>query len=251
MNSIRTIIVDDESEAREGLERLLRKDPDIEIVGLCSNGIEAIELINNQAVDLALLDIQMPVVNGFDVIRSVRSERLPWIIFVTAYDNYSIKAFEVHAIDYILKPFTDTRLFDSIQRAKELIRQKKARDHFLKIGGDKGSDSLVDQGISDRLVIKENGVVLFLEYKEVSWVEAFDYYIKIHLKGRFHVVRSSMKKMEEMLPSSHFLRIHRSTIVNRNAIESIQPGLETLRLVDGSVRNVGRTYRDQLNGLLP
>ena len=133
MNPIKTIIVDDEMEAREGLKILLADDPEIDIVGLCKNGVEAIDMINEHEIDLVFLDIQMPVINGFEVVNSLAKERIPHIIFVTAYDQFALKAFEIHAIDYILKPFTNARFAEGLARAKQLIIQQKTQQEQEKL----------------------------------------------------------------------------------------------------------------------
>ena len=252
MEQIRAIVVDDELEAREGVARLLSEHSDVRIIKICSNGVEAIEAIRLNEVDLMLLDIQMPGVDGFDVIRSIDPAKIPWIIFVTAHDQYTLKAFEVHAIDYLLKPFTDERFNNAIDRAKELITQKKDRDQFLAVTEKNvaGESQVVNSNLEEKMIIKENGKVIFVPHTEVIWIEAFDYYVKVHSKGQFNTVRTSMKKLESGLPEV-FLRIHKSTIINKNHILSIQSqGNElTVSLSDGTERKVSRSYKNAVKSL--
>jgi len=265
MHKIRTIIVDDEPEAREGLKLLLEGDTDIELIGLCKNGIEAIDMINEHAVDLALLDIQMPVINGFEVVNSVSGDRLPHIIFVTAYDQYALKAFDVHAVDYILKPFTDQRFREGLQRAKMLISQEKLQKDMLRslseeLGnrdaqkdGQLVPESPDNPSSAQRLVVKDSGKIRFIPLPEIVWLEAFDYYVKIHIKGHFYLIRESLKKLSERLPSSMFIRIHKSSIVNISYIQSltsVENGEYLIKATTGEELKVSRSYRDEVKGLI-
>ena len=258
MNRIRSIIVDDELEAREGIQLLLKDDEDIDVIGLCKNGIEAIDMINDHQIDLAFLDIQMPVINGFEVVNSISKERLPHIIFITAYDQFALQAFEIHAVDYILKPFTDARFYDSLERAKQLINQKKIQEENERLKS--VADQLSNQDMSHdpsvllsetgkRLIIKEKGKIIFVPYKDIIWLEAYDYYIKIHVANTFYLVRESMKNMENKLSSDQFLRIHKSTIINRGCIQEITSGKNAeyyIKLNDQTELKVSRSYRDSV-----
>lgn len=265
MEKIKTIIVDDEPEARQGIGQLLEIDPTIEILGLCKNGIEAIDMINDHKVDLMFLDIQMPQIDGFEVVRSIPKERLPYIVFVTAYDQHALRAFEVHAIDYILKPFTDRRFQEGVNRAKLLIEQRKMSEEqhkLLSLSNDleqKSRDNLTSVLTSGshlaegRLVIKESGIVRFVRLNEIIWLEAWDYYVKIHLKDRFYLVRESLKKLSERLPGKDFVRIHKSSIVHTRYIHSyrsIENG-ELLLTIEGDIElKVSRSYKDEISNLL-
>ena len=264
MSKIKTIIVDDEKEAREGLALLLEKREEIEVVDICKNGIEAIDAIQSNAIELMFLDIQMPVVDGFEVIRSVSQHRLPEIIFTTAYDQYALKAFEVHALDYLLKPFTDERFYESLDQAKKHISNTKVqleRQELIKIISDKKIDKSEDSELIpiheketlNRLIVKENGRVHFIELGDIYWIEAYDYYVKIHLKEKYHLLRKSMKKLSEILPTDHFARIHKSSIVNLQYIKNIRTlgnGEYEIELEPETFVKVSRGYKDSIKHLI-
>ncbi|MDN5204156.1 LytTR family DNA-binding domain-containing protein [Fulvivirgaceae bacterium BMA10] len=269
MNKIRTIIVDDEKEAREGLNLLLEADHDIEIVTTCKNGLEAISAIDELKPDLIFLDIQMPGVNGFEVLNSISITPLPAVVFVTAYDQYSLKAFEIHAIDYLLKPFTDERFFSALEFAKQHIRNRKLENvndqlknllaHYKEeIKFDKESAVLNESAsgnkiFNDRLIIKADGKIVFVPLGEIIWIEAYDYYIKIHVADRFYLVRDSMKKMENTLPSNQFIRIHKSSVINLDYITELVPHFNNeyiVKLSNGKALKVSRSYKDKLKGII-
>ena len=264
MRKIKTIIVDDESEAREGVALLLQNDNEIEVVCICSNGIEAIEVMNEFKIDLMFLDIQMPLIDGFEVISSVDQERLPEIIFTTAYDQYALKAFEVHALDYLLKPFTDARFYEALGQAKDIIVNRKSqqeRQELVKIISDRNINHHLDPELIqnsgslevNRLIVKEAGKVYFIELGDVYWIEAYDYYVKIHVKGRFHLLRKSMKKLEALLPNEHFIRVHKSSIINLQYIKNIRilpNGESEILLESGEKVKVSRSYKNSIKPLL-
>lgn len=249
---IRVLIVDDEKEAREGLESLL--EGNVEIVAACKNGIEAIDALQQHKIDLMFLDIQMPGVDGFDVLRSVPPERTPVVIFTTAYDQYALKAFDVHAVDYLLKPFSDSRFHEALALGIEKVagKQQKDRTGLEKLLSNAPS-SEVDQTISkDRLVIKDSGKIHFIPLSAITWVEAYDYYVKIHTRERFFLQRKSLKKMQSMLPEN-FIRVHKSSIINVDYVVSIQRSSKGEMLIDlGSEEGVrvSRSYRDVVENLL-
>jgi two-component system LytT family response regulator len=264
MGKIKTIIVDDESEAREGLMLLLQDDSDIEIICVCKNGIEAIDAINDFNIDLMFLDIQMPAVDGFEVIRSVDENRLPKIIFITAYDQYALKAFEVHALDYLLKPFTNDRFYESLKQVKRIIGKRNGqneRQELIKIISDRnvnqGEDPELirhaDSEEMNRLIVKEAGQVYFINLGDIRWIEAYDYYVKIHVRDRFHLLRKSMKKLEEILPNDYFARVHKSSIINLQFIKSIKllgNGEYEIKLESGDLVKVSRGYKDSIKHLI-
>lgn len=265
MKLINTIVVDDEPEAREGINILLEKDAEIKILSLCSNGIEAIDMIRNHKIDLMFLDIQMPMIDGFEVIHSVPKEKLPFIIFSTAYDQYALKAFEVNAVDYLLKPFTDDRFAEALDRAKQLIYQQNLSSTQQKLKNiasqlvQKGQNqnpyliSGIEGSNENRLIVKENGKIYFLELGQVLWVEAYDYYVKIHVKERFYLMRESLKKMEVSLPESSFIRIHKSAIINQSFIKKMEPignGEHIITLTNDHQVKVSRSYRDAIKKLM-
>ncbi|TRX56264.1 response regulator transcription factor [Fulvivirga sp. M361] len=218
---INAVVVDDEKEAREGVSLLLQQDSAIKIAAICGDGVSAIEQINTFEPQLLLLDIQMPDINGFEVLNSIK--KMPEaVIFVTAYDQFALKAFEVHALDYLLKPFSDSRFFEALDLAKKRIAQKRLSDfkHLLKTVDTSGS-TVLDR--NDQLIVKSDGKIHLLPHAEILWIEAYDYYVKIHTKGRFYLARESMKRMEEKLPSHLFLRIHKSSIVNLKCVKRATP----------------------------
>lgn len=219
---ITCLIVDDEHTAREGLRLLLRDFPQIDLVGTCKNGIEAIDEIQALRPDLVLLDIQMPMVNGFEVLASIPKPH-PQIIFITAHDEYAVRAFEIHALDYLLKPFSDERFASAISRATENIRLAKAQNyaHLLKSTNQSSGESIAEKA-KGRLAVRADGAIHLLPFSEISHVEAYDYYVKIFTKNRFYITRDTMKSMESQLPSSDFIRIHKSYIVNQNQLKSLE-----------------------------
>lgn len=265
MNRIKTIIVDDEAEAREGVEMLLQQDPSIEVVAACSNGLQALEAIRSHQPDLLLLDIQMPQVNGFELLNSLSEEERPVVIFITAYDDYTLKAFEVHAVDYLLKPFTDQRFFVALQHAKQHIEHKRlkaANQQLSQLLATQQQKGIGEEGklikesrklINNRLIIKADGRVHLVPLEKIIWVEAYDYYVKIHVKDHTFVVRDSMKSMEETLPAPQFLRIHKSSIINISHIREINPnpqGEYEVTLAGNELLKVSRNYKDRLKGLI-
>jgi two-component system LytT family response regulator len=256
---IRTLIVDDEPLARRNLRLLLEDDPEIEIVGECGSGYEALEVINEQPPDLLFLDIQMPGMNGFDVLSHVELERIPAIIFVTAYDAYALKAFEVHALDYLLKPFTDERFREALARAKSQVELREVRDlsqslrAFLRERAGAEPEPAPGREFLTRFMVKTGGRVIFIRAGEVDWIEADNYYIKLHVGGRSHLLRLSMKELEERLDPKSFWRIHRSAIINLERVRELRqrPGGEYVAVLkDGAELRLSRRGRERLQELL-
>ncbi len=255
-----TIIVDDEPEARQGVALLLAGDPDVEITAVCANGLEAISAINELAPDLLFLDVQMPQVDGFEMLRSLSLAVPPAVIFTTAYEEYTLKAFEVHAIDYLLKPFTDERFYQALNHAKQLIRAKRfpTLQSLLQDRPPKTADqhALIREespATKDKLVVKADGRVHFVSYADIIWVEAYDYYVKVHVRDRYFLLRDSLKHLEQRLPSEQFVRIHKSSIVNRRYVEALLPqehGSEyEVVLSSGITLRSSRSYRDGVKQL--
>lgn len=250
--SIRCLIVDDEPLSRERVAALLRTLPDADIVGTCENGADAVESIGELAPDLVFLDVQMPELDGFGVLASVARDRMPEVIFVTAHDKYALKAFEVHAQDYLLKPFDPDRLFDAFRRAAERIRQSR-------MGGSNARLlALIDdiervRSHRTRVPIKSDGRVTFLPVEEIDWIESSDNHVKIHAKGETHVLRRTLQSMQASLSPTDFVRVHRSSIVNVTRIEEIQPwfnGEYVVVLRDGTKVQSSRGYRARLEALM-
>jgi two-component system LytT family response regulator len=246
--NIRTLIVDDEPLARQRLRDLLEAEPDIELVGECADGGEAVAAIGERKPDLVFLDVQMPVLDGFGVLEALAAERLPVVVFVTAHDRYALRAFDVRALDYLLKPFDRDRFAKALERARAQVRQDQSADvsqRLLALLEDvKGTRKPLD-----RLVIKSGGRVSFVRTDEIDWIEAAGNYVKIHVQEEAHLLRETIGGLEARLESERFLRIHRSIIVNIDRIRELQPGFhgdQVVILRDGTELPLSRGYRDKL-----
>ncbi len=242
--NIRVLIVDDEPLARKGIRRLLEKEPDIEIIGECSDGLEAVETINNEKPDIVFLDIQMPELDGFGVLEALELPQLPIIIFITAFDEFALKAFEVHALDYLLKPVKAEKFQHALQRARAVLHFKQT-DQFQK-----QLESMLQYVSSkrqylERLIVKDVKGIVIVYVSDVDWFEAYGDYIRIHEKGKKYLLRKTMNTLESGLNPENFARIHRSTIVQINRIKKLQPlnnGDYVIFLEDGTQLSLSRTY---------
>ena len=241
---LRALIVDDEPLARAHLRSLLRERGDVDVIGESGDGRSAIDQIRRLTPDLVLLDIQMPELDGLEVIREVGPTKMPAVVFVTAYDEHALAAFEVHAFDYILKPVSRQRFTQAIDRVVGLIRaDAPAVDQPL--------TELIEamrseRSALDRIAVKADGRVLFIRVGEIDWIEADDDLVRIHAGKAVHVHRSTLTHLAERLPSSKFLRVHRSTLVNVDRIREIQPWFQgdwVLILHDGARLHSGKSYR--------
>ena len=244
---LRTLIVDDEPLARERIKRFLRDEADIEIIGECGNGKDAIATINGQSPDLVFLDIQMPEKNGFDVIRSLNGGKMPAIVFVTAYDQYALQAFDVHALDYLLKPFTRERIHRAVSRARESIENRRMGDIDERLIS-LIADLKTEKKYLERLVVKSTGRVFFLRADEIDWIEAAGNYVKLHVGRDTHMIRDTMNGIEGKLDPDKFLRIHRSTVVHIDRIKELHPmfsGDYAVILRDGTELALSRNYRER------
>jgi two-component system LytT family response regulator len=245
---IKTLIVDDEPLARDKVKRFLRDEDDIEIVGECGNGKEALAAIKKLSPDLVFLDIQMPEMNGFQVLQSVGAAQMPAVIFATAYDQYAIQAFDVHALDYLLKPFNRERFRRAVERVREQLGANDA-DSLDKRLRALIADLKTEKKYLERLVIKSVGRVFFLKTKEIDWIEAAGNYVKLHVGRESHMLRETMNGLESKLDPDKFLRIHRSTLVNIDRIKELHPlfsGDYTVMLQNGAELTLSRSYRDRL-----
>lgn len=256
---IRTLIVDDEPLARRNLRLLLERDPQIEIVDECGNGREAVKAINELSPDLIFLDIQMPEMDGFDVLERVGPERIQAIIFVTAFDQYALKAFDVHALDYLLKPFDDERFAHALRRAKgqiearEINRLSKRLLALLDERESQRASSSRQKSYLTRLMIKISGRVMLLKVDEIDFIEADGNYAKLHVGRKSHLLREKMHDLEERLDPAKFVRIHRSVIVNLDRIKEMHPhfnGDYIVVLEDGRQLRLSRTRRENLEARL-
>ena len=256
--TIKTIIADDEPLAREKIRTLLAEDPDIELIGECADGIETVTAIRNQQPDLVFLDVQMPELDGFGVLKALRHSNMPTLIFVTAYDQYALRAFEVHALDYLLKPFDRERFQKALQRAKEHIRKEKSgevNEKLLTLLQDLKSEKSNhhERKYLERLVIKAGGRVTFLKTAEIDWIEAAGNYIRLYIGKDSHLLRDTMNNIQTKLDPEKFLRIHRSTILKIDRIKELQPwyhGEYVVTLENGKQLTSSRSYRHKLGKLL-
>ena len=249
---IRALIADDEALARKFIRRMLKDDHDVEIVGECSNGKEAAEMIRTKNPDVVFLDVQMPEMDGFAVLEAIGAEQLPEIIFATAYEQYAIRAFELHALDYLLKPFDQARFKDAIKHAKERLRSERQNDGPRQIRALLESIKNKPQYV-ERLVIKAGGRITFLRTDEINWIEADDKYVHLHTGKVSPMVRQTLSAMETQLDPKKFRRVHRSAIVNIERIKELQPlfsGEYSILLQDGTKLTLSRNYKDKLFELL-
>jgi two-component system LytT family response regulator len=248
VNKMRTLVVDDEPMARERVMSLLQHEPDVEIVGECSDGTQAVAAIHDRTPDLVFLDVQMPGLDGFGVISAIGAERMPIVIFVTAYDEYALKAFEVHALDYLLKPFGKDRFQETLRHARASLERRRAGDLGRRLLA-LVSDIKPEPPKFDRLVVKSGGRVFFLRSEDIDWIEASGNYVRLHLAEESHLFRETMNRMEARLDSRRFVRIHRSRIVNTERIKELQPwfnGEYVVILRNGARLPLSRGYRDKL-----
>jgi len=233
---IRTLVVDDEPLARSNLTVLLRLDSEIEIVAECGSGKKALAEIRTKKPELVFLDVQMPECDGFDVVEQLGNDLPAAVVFVTAYDQYALKAFEAGALDYLLKPFDNERFHRALGRAKERIRQSQELP-----------------GKADRFVIKGTGQVIFVNVADIDWIEAADYYACLHVRSKTHLLRRRMSDLERELDQAMFCRIHRSTIVNLNRIQGLEvnaSGEYEVVLDTGTRLALSRGYRKQVHARL-
>jgi len=252
-NPIRTLSVDDEPLARERVADLAREQPDLSVIGECGDGEEALEVIRRERPDLVFLDIQMPGMDGLELVAKLGKEVTPAIIFVTAYDRFAIKAFEVHALDYLLKPFDDERFAAAMDRARAwLKRETPSEDLSAKLESLLGNLRPASSAV-DRLAVKSGGRVLLVRVEDIDWVEAADNYVNLHVGPESHLLRETMNALEKRLPAERFIRIGRSTIVNLDRIKELQPlfhGEYAVILMDGTRVTLSRSYRAKLGQLL-
>lgn len=265
MERIRALIVDDEVNARKGVRTLLARDPEVEVVGECGDGRAAIAEIERLAPDLVLLDVQMPHGDGFEVLEALDLERPPILIFITAWDSYALKAFEVSALDYLLKPFSDERFYQALGRAKGQHRERRAREfgrqlsalveNYRRAGQGEGGADAAPQGGEPlrRFLIKAGGEVNFVPVEEVDWLEAVGYYTRIHAGRKSYLLRGNLGQIEARLDPREFARIHRSTVVNLKRVRRLKDlfkGECLAVLPDGTELKVSRRCRRRLEALL-
>jgi len=246
---IRTLVIDDEPLARERLAKLLRAEAEIELLGEAANGREAVALIRKEKPDLIFLDVQMPELDGFGVLAELIDDERPSVVFVTAYDKFALKAFDVHAVDYLLKPFDKERFQTALRRALDHLARREPKQMHEQLSA--LINELRPAQQSDRIAVKGQGRVVFLKTNDIDWVEAADNYVSLHVGKESHLLRETMSSIETRLPKE-FLRISRSTIVNTDRIKELQPlfhGEYSVILRDGTKLTLSRSHRDKLQQL--
>ncbi|HJW34212.1 MAG TPA: LytTR family DNA-binding domain-containing protein [Holophagaceae bacterium] len=249
--SLRALIVDDEILARQRIRQMLQGEGDIEVVQECSNGLEAVETIEKLNPDLVFLDIQMPELDGFGVLEAIGPDRMPATIFVTAYDQYAVHAFDVNAVDYLLKPFDKERFQKTLQRIRDGKGKGGANGDPQKME-DLLTEVRKDQPFLERILVRVGERQALLKVSQVQWVEAEDNYVRLHVEGGSHLLRQTMNAMSQKLDPHQFRRIHRSAIVNMDYIKELQPWSSGDYLVimrDGTRLTLSRTYRPQFSEL--
>jgi two-component system LytT family response regulator len=247
---IQAVVADDELLARQKLRQLLRDEPEVDVIGECATAAETIELVRMAQPDLLFLDIRMPGMDGFDIIEELAAQpgvAMPRIIFTTAYDSYALRAFEIHAVDYLLKPFTLERLHSAVDNARQqlqAVKQPHARDDEAKSNGDH---------YTKRIVFKSRGRILFLAVSEIRWIGAEENYVRICTQSETHLLRETMSRLEERLDPQMFLRVHRSSIVNLQYVKEVRTDADgecMVILLNGQKIPMSRSYRSRIQDWL-
>lgn len=268
MNALSAIIVDDENLARRGLSLRLQQLPEVDVIAECANGQEALIAVAEHNPDLLFLDIQMPGMDGFEVVEKLQGDGMPLVIFVTAYNEYAVDAFKVHAVDYVLKPIEDDRLHEAVQRAlqhraqeADSLGKEKLVKLIMSMTGENaaGVEALAESGHNngdswpEKITVKDGSDIQFIRVVDISWVDAAGDYMCIHALGKTHIMRITMKQLEAMLNPAVFLRVHRSTIVNSAGIigaQTLSNGEYLLNLEGGTQLKVSRSYKDRIRDFL-
>ncbi len=248
MSPIRTLIADDQPMARERLTALLSEEPDIDLVAACASGPEAVSAIERHRPDLVFLDMQMPELDGFGVIAAVGPDRMPSVVFVTAYDEFALRAFDVHALDYLLKPFGRQRFQKALDRARDHLARERAGELAKRLM------ALVEEvrparSGAGRLMVRSGARVVFVDVRSIEWVEAEGNYVRLHVGGESHLIRDTMHAIEARLGGDQFVRVHRSRIANIEKVRELrllQNGEYEVVLRNGRSLGVSRLYRDKL-----
>jgi two-component system, LytTR family, response regulator len=244
MKPLRAIIVDDERMARTRLRRLLEDENDVEIVAECADGVTAVEAVRKHAPDLLLLDVQMPGMDGFEVLDALGPERAPAVVFVTAFDQHAVRAFETHALDYVLKPASPERLAKTLARVREQLKQSSATPQSLL---DLLAERVSAAPQTRRLAVRSGQRTTFVSPDEIDWVEAAGNYVVLHLGKQTHILRETMSALETELPATIFLRVSRSAILNLcrvKELQSVSPGEHVAILIDGQRVTITRALRE-------
>jgi len=246
------LIVDDEPLARDRLQKLLDDVPDMTVIGQCTNGKQALKTIREKRPSLVFLDVQMPELDGFGVLGELQPDEMPVVIFVTAHDKFALKAFEVHAVDFLLKPFDRERFQTALKRAKERIAQKRPGELDQRLAA-LLAEMKPEAAALERMAVKTSGRVIFIKTADIDWIEAADNYVNLHVGNESHLHRETLTALAERLPPKKFMRISRSTIVNVDRIKELQPlfhGEYAVILRNGTTLTLSRSYRDVLDQLI-
>ena len=262
---INCLALDDEPLALDIIEAYVKKHPELRLVARCNNTAEASEILKKQSIDLMFLDIQMPGINGFEVVKALQADLMPMVIFVTAFDQYAVDAFDLHAVDYILKPLDKERVTRSIERAIDRIKSDQEQSFKTPLIGAiesiservtshvaEAPEEDVPSGIKRKLVVRDSGVVKVIPFDDIDWVDAAGDYMCVHALGETHIVRTTLTELIAKLDDSLFVRIHRSTIVNIERVVSVSPlqkGGNLLHLKGGEELKVSRNYREAIRNL--
>lgn len=263
---IRVLIVDDESLARDTISLLLEDEPRFDVIGECEDGNEAVAAIREKQPDLVFLDIQMPGKNGFEVVEAIGAEAMPAVIFATAYDEYALRAFDLHALDYLLKPYDDERFERALNRAVKQIEQQKMGkmgNQLMKlVSGWRASQEpavaptpavAIETPYLERIMVKTRDALFFVQVDDIDWIEAAGDYVMLHVGTQTHLVRDSMTRMEKKLPPRSFVRIHRSTIINLSRVKQFKPyfhGDYIVYLNDGTELRLSRRYWSRVERII-
>ena len=244
---MKAVIVDDEPLARETIRFLLAEDDDVEIAGECS-GVDAAALIERTRPDILFLDVQMPDVDGFGVLAALAPDAMPVVIFATAFDRYALRAFDVHAIDYLLKPFDDERFAQALARAKQQVRARGRGEHDERIA----QLLRTRNAFAQRFLVRVRDRSIVVNASEIDWIEATDYYVTLHVSGKSYLLREPIASLEKTLDPERFVRVHRSAIVNIDRVREVHPlfrGDRTLVLADGTQVKLSRSRREEFERL--
>ena len=251
---IRVLLVDDEPLARERVRKLLEKEPDIELLGECADGATAVQMIREHAPDLVFLDVQMPELDGFGVLERLGALALPAVVFITAHDQFALKAFEIHAVDYLLKPFDAARFQTTLERVRSILRGKKRGELDVRLAALLAEVRPEEKSRAlERIAVKSSGRVVFVKVEDIDWIQAADNYVSLHVGTEEHLHRETMATIEGQLPAAKFMRISRSTIVNVDRIKELQPlfhGEYAVLLRNGTRLTLSRSYRDKIDQLM-
>ena len=248
MADLRALVVDDEPLARERLRTFLANEPGVTVIGECQNGDEAIIAVRRDKPDLLFLDVQMPGMNGFEVLQKLNGSAPHAVIFTTAHDQYAVQAFEVHAVDYLLKPFDRERLRLALERARTRAATAKPDDLQTKLAA-MLEDMKAGARQPERIPVKSNGKVTFVRIPEIDWIASADNYVELHVGNHSHLIRETMNSIATRLPAEQFVRVSRTSIVNLARVKELQPlfhGEYTITLTTGARVTLSRSYRDQL-----